>query len=120
MQITRQQLLNGIAKYIRAEMIPHVPDKGFKVVLEAVAAMVEMRPQALDKLFDNPMVSAILQETDGFYDLDVIETALAKAADTHGGLVLTVPSIPLLSKDEKTLSFSANDIRAIRRYIEGG
>ena len=27
MQVTRQQILNGTANYIRDEMIPHVPDK---------------------------------------------------------------------------------------------
>ena len=119
MQVTKQQILNGAANYIRDEMIPHIPDKGFRVILDTVAAMVQMSPQSLDKLFENPMVAAILQEKDGFYDLDVLEGALVKATEAQGGLTLTVPKIPFLSKDEKELKFSANDIKALKRYIVG-
>ena len=58
MQVTRQQILNGAANYVRTEMIPHVPDKGFRVILEALAAMVQMSPKAVDSFFENPMLSA--------------------------------------------------------------
>ena len=119
MQVTRQQILNGAANYIRDEMIPHVPDKGFRVILETVAAMVQMSPQSLESLFENPMVAAVLQEKDGFYDLDILEAALVKGTETHGGLTVTVPKIPFLSKEEKVLTFSANDIRAMKRYMIG-
>lgn len=119
MQVTRQQILNGAANYIRSEMIPHIPDKSFRVILETLAAMVQMSPKAVDSFFENPMLSAVLQEKDGFYDLDIVESALVKATETYGGLELNVPKIPLLTKDEKTLTFSANDIRALKRNIEG-
>lgn len=117
MQVTKQQILNGAADYIRIEMIPHVPDIGFRTILEALAAIVQMAPKSIDSIFDNQMLSAVLQEQDGFYDLDLIESALVKAIETHGNLEIIVPKIPLLSKDEKTLKFSANDIKALKRHI---
>lgn len=119
MQITRQQMLNGAARYIRGEVIPHIPDKGVKVVLDVLAGMVEMTPQAVSKYLDMPLVAAVLQEQDGFYDLDMIEAALTKAVDSYGGLELTVPAIPLISPQPKSMTFTANDIRAMKRYMEG-
>ena len=119
MQITRQQMLNGAARYIRGEVIPHIPDKGVKVVLDVLAGMVELSPQVVNKYLDMPLVAAVLQEQDGFYDLDMIEAALTKAMDSYGGLELTVPAIPLISPQPKSMTFTANDIRALKRYMEG-
>ena len=119
MQITRQQMLNGAARYIRGEVIPHIPDKGVKVVMDVLAGMVEMSPQAVSKYLDMPIVAAVLQEQDGFYDLDMIEAALTKAMESYGGLELTVPAIPLISPQPKSMTFTANDIRAMKRYMEG-
>ena len=118
MKVTKQQILNGAAKYIRSEMIPSVTDRGFKVILEALAAILEMRPKVVDSFFANPMLAAIMQDEDGVYDLDIVETALVRAADAHGGLTLTVKPIPLLSPHEKEMTFTGNDIKAIKRYIE--
>lgn len=119
MQITRQQMLNGAARYIRGEVIPHIPDKGVKVVMDVLAGMVEMSPQVVNKYLDAPLVAAVLQEQDGFYDLDMIEAALTKAMESYGGLELTVPAIPLISPQHKSMTFTANDIRALKRYMEG-
>lgn len=120
MQISRQQMLNGAAKYIRGEVLPHIPDKGVKVVMETLAAMVEMSPKIINKYLDMPVVAAILQEQDGFFDLDMVEAALVKAIEKHGGLEITVPAIPLISPVPKSMTFSANDVRAMKRYMEGG
>ena len=119
MQITRQQMMSGAARYIRGEVIPHIPDKGVKVALDVLAGMVEMAPQAISKYLDMPIVAAVLQEQDGFYDLDMIEAALTKAMENYGGLELTVPAIPLISPQPKSMTFTANDIRAMKRYMEG-
>lgn len=119
MQITRQQMINGAAKYVRNEVIPHIPDKGIKVMLEAFATSVEMSPQIANRYLDTPFVAAMLHEQNGFYELDAVEAALTKAMEAHGGLEVTVPAIPLISPQSKVMTFSANDIRALKRYMEG-
>lgn len=118
MQITKQQMLNGAARYIRNEVIPHIPDKGVRVVLEMLATTGELQPAVFGKYLDTPLVSAILQEKDGFYDLDIAEATLTKSMEAIGGLELTVPAIPLISPHEKTMTFTANDVRTLKRYME--
>lgn len=118
MQITMQQMINGAAKYIRSEMIPHVTDRVLRVALETISSMVEMNPQIVIKYLGSPLVSIALGEKEGYYDLDAIESALSKAVEIHGGLELTIPAIPLISPREKTFTFSANDIRTMKKYME--
>ena len=119
MQITKQQMINGATRYIRNEVIPHIPDKGVRVVLEMLASTGEMQPAIFGKYLDAPLVAAILQEKDGFYDLDVAEATLVKAMEASGGLELTVPAIPLISPREKVMTFTANDVKSLKRYMEG-
>ena len=81
--------------------------------------MAQKNHKVADIFFEKPMFAAVLQEKGGFYDLDMVESALVEATETCGGLELNIPKIPLLTKDEKTFTFSPNDIRALKRSIEG-
>lgn len=119
MQVTQAQITTGTANFLRSEIIPKIPDKGFKVVLETAAAMVEMSPKIVDRVFQSPMVALLIQGNDGLYDLEYLEAALTKAMEAHGGLTVTVPAIPLVSPTEKTMTFTAADIRTLMRYIQG-
>ena len=119
MQVTRNQIIAGAANFIRSEVIPHVPDKSFRAILEAGSAMVEMAPQMADRYFNHPVIAAMLREQDGNYDLDFAEAAVVKAMEAHGNLTLTVPGIKWISPETKTLTFSPNDVRTLKRYITG-
>lgn len=119
MQATRAQIISGAANFLRGEVIPHIPDVTFRGMLEAGAAMVEMAPQMADKLFNNPMFAAMLQEKDGAYDLDFAESAICKAMEKHGNWSITIPGMKWISPQEKTLTFTPNDVKALKRYIAG-
>lgn len=119
MQVTQAQITSGAANFLRSEIIPKIPDKGFRVVLETAAAMVEMSPRIVDQVFRSPMVALLIQGQDGLYDLEHLEAALTKAMETHGGLTVTVPAIPLVSPTEKSMTFAAADIKSLMRYITG-
>lgn len=119
MQVTKNQIIAGAVNFVRDEIIPHIPDKNFRSVLEAGAAMVEMVPQMADKYFDNPIASAALREHDGAYDLDFAEAAIVKAMEAHGNLTITIPGIKWISPETKTLTFTPNDVRTLKRYITG-
>ena len=119
MQVTQAQIASGAARFIRNDVIPKIPDRGFRVVLDAAAAMAELSPQILDGLFKHPMAAVLLHPGENGYDLDYLETALTSAVETHGGLPVVIPAIPLISREEKTLTFGAEDIRQLMRQIRG-
>lgn len=119
MQATKAQIISGMANFLRSEVIPHIPDVTFRGMLEAGAAMVEMAPQITDKYFSIPIVAMALQEKDGMYDLDFAEAAVCKAMEKHGNWSITIPGIKFISPQEKTLTFTPNDIKTLKRYIAG-
>lgn len=119
MQATKAQVVSGTANFLRSEVIPHVPDVTFRGILEAGATFVEMSPQMADKYFSIPLVAMALQEKDGAYDLDFAETAICKAMEKHGNWTITIPGIKLISPQEKTLTFTPNDVKTLKRYIAG-
>lgn len=119
MQATRAQIISGAANFLRSEVIPHIPDVTFRGMLEAGAAMVELAPQITDKYFALPIVAMALQEKDGAYDLDFTEAAICKAMEKHGNWTVTIPGIKFISPQEKTLTFTPNDVKTLKRYIAG-
>ena len=120
MSVTQDKIATGVARYIRNEMMPKIPDKGFRVVLDAAAAMMEINPRIVESMLANPLTAAVLRRTeDGLYDMETVGEALAQAAESQGGLPVTIPAIPFISPTEKSLNFSANDIRALTRCIVG-
>lgn len=119
MQATKAQIVSGAANFLRSEVIPHIPEVTFRGMLEAGATMVELAPQIVDKYFGMPIVAMALQEQDGAYDLDFAETAICKAMEKHGSWTITIPGIKFISPQEKTLTFTPNDVKTLKRYITG-
>ena len=120
MSVTQDKIATGMARYIRSEMMPKIPDRGFRVVLDAAAAMMEINPRIVESMLSSSLTAAVLRRTeDGLYDVETVSEALAQAAESQGGLPVVIPAIPLISPTEKSLNFSANDIRAIARSIAG-
>lgn len=119
MQATKAQVITGTANFLRAEVIPHIPDVTFRGILEVGATMVEMSPQIADRYFAMPIIAMALQEKDGVYDLDFAETAICKAMEKHGNWTITIPGVKWISPQEKSLTFTPNDVKALKRYIAG-
>lgn len=121
MNVTKQQIAQGVSNYVKTEIIDKISDKPFKIILAIGISAIEKNPELLDEFLDNSLVSSLLKKSDdGTYDinemLDIIETAVGD----YGSFPVTVPPIKFISPDEKELDFTANDVRKLRTYIMGG
>lgn len=119
MDVSKQQLVNGVVKFAKMDVLPKIPDKTFKLVMATGIAMLENNPDIVDPLLKNPMVSAILNEEDGLYETDDLKEALIDAMKEYGDLKIKIPGIKFLSPEEKELSFGAQDISRLSEYIGG-
>lgn len=119
MQVTKQQIVNGIVKYSKNEMIPKISDKAFKMIVSAVTTMIELHPEVITKYLDNTMVSAIFMESDGFYDVDMMDEILEKTLEEYGDFSIKIPGIKFISPEEKELNFAATDVKRLKAYIVG-
>lgn len=119
MQATKQHIVNGLVKYSKNEIIPKISDKAFKIIVSAATTMIEFHPEIITKYLDNEMISSILMENGGFYDIDMVVETLEKTLEEYGDFSLKIPGIKFISPEEKVLNFTAADIKKLKTYITG-
>lgn len=117
MTVTKQQIINGVVKYAKNEIINKIIDKPLKMIIATCISMMEVNPSVADFIFKNPMICAILNENDGMYDIDGLIEVIGKTMDEYGDFPVKIPAIKFISPSEKELTFGAGDIRKLKDYI---
>lgn len=120
MTATRANVLRGIADYIEREMIPTITDIPIKIAVGALNYRLRNIPDSFNPLFEKPAVRMLLAESaDGLIDVDATLNGVIGSLQSYGNLVLTIPPIPLISKQEYTLTFTSQDVDKLKQYIGG-
>lgn len=120
MNITKQQIVNGMIKYINEEVVNKITDKPLKIALAVGISMIDKKPEIINAFFDDDKVAKILnKKDDGTYDIGEITEAIENTLAQYGDFPVTIPAIRFISPTEKSLNFSAFDVRRLREYIEG-
>ena len=117
--VTKKELLTGVIRYVKNEVIPHVSDRSLKMVLSAVLYAVDAKPDILDPFLNNAIVSAILQSENGLmYDTTVIFDVLGNLAKEYGGIPIVIPPVKFITTTETMLTFKEGDIEELKKYVE--
>ena len=119
MEISRQQIASGFTKYVKLEVLPKIPDKTFAMIMATGIAMIDNKPELIDGILKNDMVSALLSENNGMYQVDTLKNALVETVNQYGELKIKIPGIKFISPEEKEFSFSAQDIGRMYEYMTG-
>ena len=117
--VTKKELLTGVIRFMKNEVIPGISDKALKMVLTAALYAVDTKPVIVDPFLSNPIVSAILQGENGMYDVDTTISILKKLVNEYGGIPVTIPPIKFVTSAETTLTFHEGDISKLKYYITG-
>lgn len=120
MNVSKAQIVNGVVKYAKAEIINKITDKPLKMLLATGVSMLEVNSSIADSIFDNDFISKILSENGGMYDIDSAVDVIEKTMNEYGDFPVTIPAIKFISPVEKQLTFTVNDIRKLKEYIVGG
>lgn len=115
--VTKNQIINGIIKYAKTEIIDKITDRPLKMVLATGLSMLEVNPSIADPVFRNSFISSL--EKDGAYDIDGIFEIIEKTMKEYGDFPVIIPAIKFVSPTEKELSFNAEDVRKLKKYIGG-
>ena len=118
MKVTKDQMINGIVSYIDSDVIPKIGDKSAQIMVSIAVKAVRANSNLIDAIFGNPTVKSLLKEADGMYEIDDIFEYVEESIHEFGPFPVIIPSIPLISPDEKTLSFNSEDIQQMKRKIE--
>lgn len=110
----KDEVVNGILKYIDDEVIPVLPTSGKWGLGTMVLLASEKSDEIFKTLTDNSIVKSLgVIDSQGDIDIDRLSIALKKSASKYGKLVLMVPIVG-------TLTFSEKDVDILYQYISGG
>lgn len=118
--VKKDKIVAGIIEYVEEEVFPEIAsDKGFRAVLSIGIGIAKKDGSVLDKLLENEYFKALSgydPESETYSTEDLI-SALKHTAEECGYIPINIPSIPLISPNEKTLKFSAGDVEKLKKYI---
>lgn len=120
MTVSKQDIVKGITKYAKTEVIGKIPDKALKMIIATAVAALEINPDAIDAVLAHPLISTVICEEAGGYNLDQAFKVIEKTLTDYGEFPVKIPSIRFISPEEKELTFSLVDIRKLEEYIEEG
>lgn len=115
--ITKKQLINGVEKFIDCDLIPQIGDRNTKFVLAMAKDSLKENSELADDFLNSPMVSSLIKEHDGEYDISGFFSILKKVLSEYNSFPVTIPKIPLFSPVEKVLKITSEDIDKLIKYI---
>jgi hypothetical protein len=116
--ISKEKLVNGIAKFIESDLIPQIGDRNTKFVLAMAKDSLKEDEDILDAFFESPMVSSLVMEQDDMYDIGHLSSILKNVLSEYQSFPVTIPKIPLFSPTEKVLKITAEDVDKLMKYIQ--
>ena len=117
MTVTKKQLVNGVVRFIETDLIPQIGDRNTKFVLAMAKDSLREDGDIADEFFRSPMVSSLVKEHDGEYDLTRLSSILRGVLSEYQSFPVTIPKIPLFSPTEKVLKITAEDVDRLMKYI---
>lgn len=115
--ISKKQLVNGVIKFIENDLIPNVGDRNTKFVLAMAKDSLKENHDLADVFLESPMVSTLVSEVDGEYDISNFSTILKTVLSEYQTFPVTIPKIPLFSPVEKVIKISAEDVDKLMKYV---
>lgn len=114
--VTREQITSGVIKFIENDILATTEDSQLKFVLSI--AKESITPHLVETEFlKNPLISAVVSENDGLYDLDKLMYMLKKVLADYGCYQIAIPKIPLFCPYDNVVKLYHTDIDTINSYI---
>lgn len=120
MRVSRNQIIKGVADYIKNDLIPTMQnDRAVQIIFTIAVNAAMANSKLTDSIFDNEIVRAMLDDDgSGTYEISGIVDSMQAAIQQYGSFPVQIPAIPLVSPREITVKLTADDVSAMRRKIE--
>lgn len=120
MRVSRNQIIKGVADYIKNDLIPTMQnDRAVQIIFTIAINAAMANSKLTDSIFDNEIVRAMLDDDgSGTYEVSGIVDSMQAAIQQYGSFPVQIPAIPLVSPREITVKLTADDVSAMRRKIE--
>ena len=115
--VTKQQMVNGLIRFIDDEVIAKVDDRPVRIMLAVAVSALKANPSMIDAVLNNDIISMALAPKDGMYDITPMMQILKETLIKYGEFPVVIPPIKFISPTEKILKFSADDVAKLEKYI---
>ena len=100
--MNKQQIINGLVRYIKESLIPQIPDTWTRRIMAGFADLLSMKPSAFDNIMEKYPILDMVKCEDGHYDMDIAEKLLMKNMSEYGNIPITIMG--------STFTFTTSDI----------
>lgn len=115
MSVTKEQIEHGVIRFMQEEVIDKLPDASAKLMVGTIVQAVKRHPNMVTDYIDEHELLRTMLDSDGSeYELNDLFDSVSESIRDYGNLVVRLPKIPLLMPDERTLSFSSEDVHRLK------
>lgn len=115
--VSKKIISNAVAKFIENDLINGIDDVQVNFALCLIKESLLDNPNMVTTFFENPLVTSVITEENGQYDIKELSIILKKILSEYGSYPITLPKIPLVLPCEKTIRIESCDIDKIMNYI---
>ena len=114
---TKKEIADAVAKFIASDLMEGVDDKRLKFTLCMAKKALVRNPEIVDGFFESPIVSGVVKEQGGEYDLDLLARTLKAVIAENEYYWITIPAIPMFAPQEQ-IKITAEDVDKILSYLK--
>ena len=120
MIVTIDKVRSAITKYIEQDLAPIITDKGFQFAVSFIAEIIKQDTTVIESYLRQPLVASLIpwNEEGKGYDISKLMITLKNTLNKCVVLPVKIPAIPLISPEEKEITFKLADIERIEQYLK--
>ena len=120
MTITKQQIVDGVVKYAKNEVVNKITDRPLKMLIAAAVSALELNPDLADVILRNEHIAGIMHRDGDQYDVENVFKIVEKTMEEYGDFSVVIPAIRFIVPEPKEMTFTAGDVRKLKKYLFGG
>ena len=108
---------DALIKFITNDLMNDIDDKHLKFTLCMAKKAMKENPDILDGFLDSPIVSSVIKEQDGMYDIDSFAKTMKNVLSEYDSYTIMIPKIPMFAPKDNVLKITAADVDKILMYL---
>ena len=114
---SKKQLADALIKFINTDLMNEIDDKHLKFSLCMAKKALRENPDILDHFLDSPIVSSVIRESEGEYDLEIFAKTLKNVLTEYDSYSIVIPKIPMFAPKDCVIKITASDVDKIMGYL---
>ena len=117
---TKKEIADALIKFINNDLMGDIEDKHLKFSLCMAKKALRENPDILDDFLDSPIVSSVIKESDGGYEVDVFAKTLKNVLSEYDSYAIMIPKIPMFAPKDSIIKITAEDVDKLVSYMNQG